>query len=75
MPDNQIKVQITPLMIKKLFKALPKSNAYVQMAALAEAMHELAMHNRPEKCLDTARTDCHNFIDSIFDQAEADHGF
>jgi len=62
-------------MVKKLMKALPKSNAYVQMAALAETMQELAMFNRPEKCLDTARADCHNFIDSIFNQTEDDHGF
>ena len=74
MPKD-IKVQITPLMVKKTMKALPKSNAYVQMATLAQSMLQLSMLNTAEACLDDARRSCHDFINSIFDQEEVDCGF
>lgn len=70
-----IAIKITPKMVGRCLQSLPKSNAYVQMAVLAETMQELSMLNTFSKCLDDARDACHEFIDRIFDQEEIDCGF
>lgn len=73
--NKPISVQITPQMVTKCLKSLPRANAYVQMATMAEAMHWLAMENTADRCIDDARAACHEFIDRIFNQAEDDIGF
>ena len=73
--NEPLMISITPYMVKKCLNSLPRANAYVQMAVLAETMQELSMINTFEHCLDDARRACHEFIDRIFDQEEVDHGF
>ena len=72
---EKVKVTITPLMIKKILKALPKNHIHTKMAALAETMQELAVINTEDNDIDESRRICHVYIDAVFDQEESDCGF